>query len=259
MDQVNQMNQTQDDEIDLFELLQTLWEGKWLITAFVAIAILLGGGFLLSKDPTYESNIFYTVDTLPPFYSVEKVSADFKKRFYSISVFKEWKKSNSKTPLEFDDFSLKQVVDGFVLSKGEGELATLSRQKNGDTFIAIKTNKLRILDDFFKYSQYVNGRMKSEYVERAKDELNIIESRFEDLSTSNHDIILRILAVDRFIVAVEKGEDVLKIQNPTRPQKLSPKSRLTLGFSLVLGGMVGVVLVLTRSYIMKRKEQLAKA
>ena len=49
MKQMNEINQVQDDEIDLFELFQTLWDGKWLISAFVAIAVLLGGGFLLSK------------------------------------------------------------------------------------------------------------------------------------------------------------------------------------------------------------------
>ena len=36
-----------DDEIDLFELFQTLWDGKRLISAFVAVAVLLGLGFCL--------------------------------------------------------------------------------------------------------------------------------------------------------------------------------------------------------------------
>ena len=29
---MNKMNQVQDDEIDLFELFQTLWDGKWPIS-----------------------------------------------------------------------------------------------------------------------------------------------------------------------------------------------------------------------------------
>ena len=46
MKQMNEINQVQD-EIDFFELFQTLWDGKWLISAFVAIAVLLGGGYIL--------------------------------------------------------------------------------------------------------------------------------------------------------------------------------------------------------------------
>jgi len=38
-----------DDEIDLFELFETLWDGKWLISAFVAISVLLGGGFSVAE------------------------------------------------------------------------------------------------------------------------------------------------------------------------------------------------------------------
>ena len=62
MKERNEMNQVQGDEIDLFQLFQTLWDGKWLIRAFVAIAVLLGGGFLLSKDAVYESKFIYSID-----------------------------------------------------------------------------------------------------------------------------------------------------------------------------------------------------
>jgi len=43
------------------------------------------------------------------------------------------------------------------------------------------------------------------------------------------------------------------------PKKVSPKSSLILAMSVVLGGMVGVVFILVRYAIMKRKERLAKA
>jgi LPS O-antigen subunit length determinant protein (WzzB/FepE family) len=52
--QLNQMNLLQDDENDLFNLLKTLWDGKWIISAFGAIAVLLGSGFILRKDALYE-------------------------------------------------------------------------------------------------------------------------------------------------------------------------------------------------------------
>ena len=258
---MNQMNQVQDDEIDLFELFQTLWDGKWLISAFVAIAVLLGGAFLLFKDaPSYASKLIYSIDTIPPFYNADKASTDFQNKFYSVSLFEEWKQNNSNTSLVFEDFSATEVVSGFVLSKGEDEqLATLESEKNGEKFVLVKSNQLPILDGFFEYATHINVLLRDEYVVRAKEELTIIEARFKDLSTADSNIVNTILSIDRYIVSAEKGASVLAIQRPTMPKKVSPKSSLILAMSIVLGGMVGVFFILVRNAITKRKEQLAKA
>jgi LPS O-antigen subunit length determinant protein (WzzB/FepE family) len=67
------MNQAHDNEIDLFELFEILWSGKWLIAGFTALSLLIGSGFLALKAAEYESKIFIKIDNLPPFYDVEKV------------------------------------------------------------------------------------------------------------------------------------------------------------------------------------------
>ena len=89
---MKKMNQIQNDEINLFELFATLWGGKWIISTFLLIAVLIGSGFLFVKDSVYESRSVYSVDTIPPFYENatvltelaydnEKVMADFEKNF----------------------------------------------------------------------------------------------------------------------------------------------------------------------------------
>ena len=260
MKQMNEINQVQDDEIDLFELFQALWDGKWLISAFVAIAVSLGGGFLLLKDAAYESKLIYSVDTIPPFYKEGKTSNDFQNKFYSVSVFEEWKQNSSDTSLVFEDFSATEVVDGFVVSKDENErLATLVSNRKGATFVLIKSNQLPILDDFFKYAFHISGLLKNDYVARAKEELKIIDSRFKDLGSLDDNIVDTVLSIDRYIVEAEKGAKVLVIHRPTMPKKVSPKSSLILALSVVLGGMVGVFFILVCNAITKRKEQLVEA
>jgi uncharacterized protein involved in exopolysaccharide biosynthesis len=62
-----------DDEIDLFELVETLWRGKWLISALVAISVLLGGGFLFITTPIYESKLVFSIETMSlRFMEIEK-------------------------------------------------------------------------------------------------------------------------------------------------------------------------------------------
>ena len=51
-----------DDEIDLFELIQSLWKEKVLIVAITAVITLIGGGVTFLLPPTYEAS----VQMLPP-------------------------------------------------------------------------------------------------------------------------------------------------------------------------------------------------
>ena len=47
---MNKMNQARDDEIDLFELFEILWSGKWLIACFTAIALMVGSWHSLRQN-----------------------------------------------------------------------------------------------------------------------------------------------------------------------------------------------------------------
>jgi len=253
MPEVSQIN---DDEIDLFELFETLWRGKWLISAFVAISVLLGGGFLFITTPIYESKLVFSVETTPPFYGNEKAKSDFKAMFYSKSMFDVWKSENGKSELVYDDFNITEVINGFTFVKEEGAL--LANIVDSLSALVVKTNKLSLLDEFFKYENFVNNKLTSDYVLRAKDELKIIETRFQNLQSSDISIVNNLLNIDRYIISVERGSKVITLNPPTFPKKISPKIKLTLALSIFLGGMIGVVFVLVKNTIRKRKESVSK-
>ena len=212
----------------------------------------------MSKDALYESKLTYTLNTIPPFYEPEKVSIDFQNKFYSLSVFEEWKQNNSNTSIVFEDFSATEMVDGFLLAKDKNKLlATFETKMKNYSYLLVKSNQLPIMDGFFKYVNHINVMLKDEYIARAKEELNIIESRFMDLGRDT-DILNTVLSIDRYIVSADKGALVLNIQRPTKPKKVL-SSFLVIAISVFLGGMVGVLFILVRNAITKRKEQLAKA
>jgi hypothetical protein len=257
------MTELQDDRVDLFNIFQTIWDGKWIITTFTVIALLLGSGFLYLKDPLYESKLFYNIENVPPFYDDIEILKDFEKKFYSISVFEDWKKSNTKTSLKFKDYNMTKVVDGFVLSKSGGGKLAILKSKIGkkrvvrSLFLLIKTNQLSILEDFFKYSNHINQLLKKEYVARAKKELKNIELRKSNFSI-NEVLMYDVLATDRFITAIEKGANVLAIQHPLVPIKVSAGYSLVLTLVAFLSVIMGVFFIFIRNAIMKRKEQLVK-
>ena len=160
----------------------------------------------------------------------------------------------------FEDFSTTELVDGFLLSKEEiNQLATLASEQTGGSYVLVRSNQLHVLDDFFKYAVYISSILKKDYIVRAKEELKIIEARFDDLSSADSSIVDTVLSIDRYIVSAEKGASALSIQRPSMPGKVSPKSSLIIAMSVVLGGMVGVFFILIRDAITKRKKQLAKS
>ena len=44
-----------DDEIDLFQLFETIWDGKWMVVAITAVATLLGGLFAFTRPSEFVS------------------------------------------------------------------------------------------------------------------------------------------------------------------------------------------------------------
>lgn len=247
-----------EDEIDLFELFETLLDGKWLISAVVSIAVLLGGCFILIKEDIYESKLFYSINSMPPYNEEDKVLADFQRKFYSSSVFKEWKQKNSNSSLLFDNLSSFEEVDGFILLKDpDKQLIKLISEKQDGSFILLRSNHLSLLDDLFKYAVHINQELTHEYIERAKEEQKLIEARFKDLNKTYSNIFEISLAIDRYIDTADDNGFVFAIQRPTIPKKVSIKDSLVLAFSVFFGGIIGVMLTLVRDHINKRKKQSA--
>lgn len=260
------MNEIQDDEIDIYEMFHTLWEGKWIISTFVAIAILLSGGFLLYKKPVYESKLFLSIDNLPPYNkdlgqvtTKQNLIDNFASKFYSKKVFQEWKKSFPKNSLIFDDFSKTQIVDGFIMSKEkDDQLATFELEKKNTHFVLVKTDKISLMFNVFTYTQYVNEMLIREYVVQANEDLNKINLLFNISNSLDGNAVDAFLLINRFLDAAKKGKKIFSIQNPTMPKKVSPHSSLILLISLLLGGIIGVLYVFVSNSIRNRKEELAK-
>lgn len=49
--------QQHDDEIDLFELVQTLWDGKWLLAGISSAALAMGGAYVVFTPDTFDASI----------------------------------------------------------------------------------------------------------------------------------------------------------------------------------------------------------
>ena len=214
-----------DDEIDLFELFETLWRRKWLISAFVAISVMSGFVYSQLAQPKFE------------------VSVSFAAKLYSVSAQQICGRnvgcivgSTSKQLMENLD------SDWNLIKKSNLVLST-------EAPLNVKT-----YDDVFdKLSQTITNQIYNE----ALDEVTLIKTELNDALMNTERAATNILNATRIIKAIDSGQKAISFGS-VAIKKTSPKVPLVLALSILLGGMIGVVFVLVKNTIRKRKENASK-
>ena len=248
------------NEIDLFELIQVLWDGKYLIAGITLICAVLAGVYTFVKTPNFISKVVYSTDTVPPFYDSQKPLNDFKDLFYLKETFVDWREQSGSSRISFDNFSESEVVDGIALKRKEtDQLALISNASTGAQKITIRSGDLALLNDFYEYAEYITQLLKEDYVARARAELAIYEARFDDLKASNQSVIQNVLSIDRYIVAAEKGANVLQIERPTLPKNSAQRKSVIVILAAIMGGIISSLYVLISHAWRQHQQKIANA
>lgn len=245
----------QNDEIDLFELCITLWQGKRLIIAVTALCAILGAVYLALTPAQFESKITVSDDTTPPLHQADVLYKEFEKTLLQKSHFLQWRKANEATPLTYDLLSETDVLDGFVVSKEDDARDVVILYKNRKSNIIVRSNDLGLISDFYDYANFTNDDLTASYLKRAENELSQFEARLADFSVLNEVVVQMSLKTIGFVDDVKNGAKLFEIKRPTMPVKTAPRSSLILALSLILGGFLGAVIVLTRQAIRSYRNQ----
>ncbi len=246
------MSNKTDEEVDLLDLIIVLWNNKWIICLFIIFSFSGGMIFTYFKIPKYESKIIISVETIPPDYKNQKVISDFKKLFYSSNVFENWKKNNENSIINFKDFGNTKLLNGILIStKHENNLISFSSSRKSKHSITVNTNQLKIVNEFFKYCNYVNDLLKSRYFNNVNEALKLEIIRLNKIKTKANILNLPNSEYSNFLIMMKNDYDVIFIEPPTMPKKTSPRSLLIAVISLVIGGISGLLFVLFNNMLQK--------
>lgn len=259
-----------ENEIDLIKLTYDLWEYRKSICAIILLTVAIVSMILFNMTPTYVSKINYSNANIPPFYKGEKVLNDFKEKFFSKSVFQDWKNNEDDIKLEYDYISPTKIQGGFLVTKRDDEknLKFFSSTKVSDnrkfnsSHIEIKTSSMDNIGlpyNIYKYTQYINNLLKTEYLSRAKAERKYLE--LANKNKGEKSINLKsYLDNDRYIGKLEQGENVLLINPQTVLKKNKPAIARTLIFFALISTIFGIIFTYARISVRnyKKNQELRK-
>lgn len=222
-----------NDEIDLFELFETLWDGKWLIVGSCVVPILIGFGYTQLATAKY------------------KVSVPFDVKIHSLI-------SQQVCEIQRGRQTRVDCMKEVTLHNVSNELGAQWKSDSKNNFVFTETDSPENTADYERMFGEVQVEINRKLVEQAKEELLFITGKdFGELRNTERAATNAIYA-KRIINALEKNSINAVLFKKPLITKSSPKTALTLSMSVVLGGMLGVFFVLLRNAIHKRKKQRAK-
>ena len=214
-----------DNEIDLIELFETIWRGKWLISAFVAISVISAFLYLQLAQPRFTVSVPYSIKL----YSVSNLQLcgvngvnciirESTKQFME-DLDRNWNFKNSK----------------LVLST--------------ETPLNVKT-----YDDMF---DKINQKFTNEIYKEALDEITFIKNEINVTLLKTDRDAYNMLNGWRIMKEIDSGQKALYFGS-VAIKKISPNVPLILALSIVLSGMIGLVFVFFNNTIRKRKDSASK-
>lgn len=216
---------TYDGEIDLFEFFETFWDGKWVISFFIALAALIGFVYSQFAQPKY------------------KVSAPFVINAYSVSTQQICVDDTRCMELETTKRLLSFLDDAW------------SNEKN--SVFSFSTFSPLELNEYEAQLVRANAKLTNDVYTEATTELTLIQTELTDALLNTERVATNMLNAKRVIQSIDNGQSPISLGSVS-VVKTSPKVLFILASSVVLGGMIGVFLILVRSSLKKRKELLNK-
>ena len=218
------------DEIDLFELAEQLWRGKFIIVMTVVLALSVGGAVSLLRTP--QPGTDYTV------------AAEFTHTVYPVLA-----QQNCEGNMECLNSFANQALAQFI----ESDWAFAGSSLN------------LITESPLEEAQYeaqltaVGKALTEQTLADARAELSLINESLNPALLGTERIATSVLNATRVITALESGDSAITFKSivispPTTP---ASKTRIILAMSLILGAVGGAVIVLIRNGFQNRRSKSA--
>ncbi|MDC9719714.1 MAG: Wzz/FepE/Etk N-terminal domain-containing protein [Gammaproteobacteria bacterium] len=226
MQQQSEHQEQYNDEIDLFEIIEIIWKGKWVIVSSTCVALLIGMLYLNQVPIKYSVKIPYSVN------------------LHSIEVQQRCG-GNVNCSNEQTTASILNLVGGLS--------AWTSANSEWSTVLTDKKSVALIHGQLLEASIRFNTQLRQE----AREEEGLIANQLKPQLLSTERVATNYLNAKRLLARINNGINAVEIMEPKVVLK-APKISLVAALSLILGGMLGVFLVFIRRGLESYKQRSSR-
>jgi len=255
-----------DDEIDLFEIVEILWQGKWIIVASVFIALAASYAYLMNKEVVYEYNLPYSSITAP--------NAEAFRHFLTLSDVPFSLNEKSKTlSLTSTNPNYQAVISSEAAIIGNKLTQQKSQSLIKEANLTIKWMKyksqslineanltLKLIEKDIPV-QILNSETAAKRYFEAKSVLQNITDGAGDIPVqilNSETDAKRYFEAKSVLQNITDSTSVIEFKSVVKTVK-SPKVTLVLALSVVMGGMAGLffIFLLRMVAAYKKRQQVA--
>ncbi len=219
---MSKVRPTDDDNVDLFELFETLWDSKWVISAFVALATLMGFAYSQLAQPVYYISAPYTLN------------------IYSVNA----------QQICGNNVACLEKVAKKRLASLLGDEWNGNYKDNGR--FSLSTTTLLALSEYQTQLESANVALTNEVYEEATAEIAFIKTELNDSLLTTEIVAKNMLRAMRVIQLIDNRQNVVSFGS-VLVVKSSPKQSLIITLSFVFSSMLSAASVLVKYALKKRK------
>lgn len=217
-----------EDDIDLFELFEIFWAGKWRIIVSVVVAALIGFGYYNVAQPVYKVSVSYRVNAYP--LMAHQLCAH---------------SSNNVRCLRNE---ISQIL---VAAYGEGWTHNKSALKIS-MLTATPLDVSEYAKKFDRFNKAITTKMHAE----AATEIAVIENELNNAFLRTETVAAITLHAKRAIKIFDGGLGALELDSVLVDEKSKSVNYFVAGGAL-FGGVAGVFVVFVQNAIRRRKKQFS--
>jgi hypothetical protein len=217
---MKKMKQIQDNEMDLLSVLLTLWYGKLYIFAFVMLSTLVGLGLFQFAQSKYRVSVPFTLNL---FLDPQAVCPQNRK--------------------------CKTSETHKIINAVSGDWGKIRKSS-----FSITTTNIKKMDEYNASLKRINDLVTTEAYENANHWLDLINTELNKDSNRSDFVQSIVINSKNIILKIDSGKSVIDFGSVS-VVKLGRKLKLYIILSIMLGGMLGIIYVLTSNALRNRREE----
>ena len=255
------LSHANNDELDLLELLEAIWAGKFLLLPIVVFFMSVGGVVAFNAERNYETKLPISVKLVPPPFMGYDLTNELELLLLDGRSFTEWRSKSQSMNIDFKDLIRTKRVGDLEYQASKRSRLIQVRSKH----LLINSNDPSVIRDVIAFANHVSLNLTTSVLNDVQQEsrrlaslLGLVENNApaptDGFQLVSNNVVEQLVALRRYEAKMKGGKQIVTFAQPYAPELVSA-SRFSLLLLFSIAGLItGTVIVLFRAAFRRRRE-----